>query len=48
MKYIMGYGTTIVRDPQTAMQLRPLQYCVNKNHKKSKRRYRGRILMDEV
>jgi len=31
-------GTTIVRDPQTAMQLSLPQYCVNKNRKKSKRR----------
>ena len=26
-----------MRDPQTAMQVRPLQYCVNKDHKESNR-----------
>ena len=28
----MGYGTIIVGDPQTVVQLCPLQYCINKNH----------------
>ena len=28
-----------MRDPQTAMQLRPLQYCVNKNRRESTLNY---------